>query len=154
MLGYGEGNLSYSSQGATHGAWHTARARQTSSPTAPTPTPALGSDSRCPSPAKQGSACLATSLSRLWLPSHSPKGSPLAMRARVRRQQARPRGAFVSRTQPTLSSVCFHIPCCGPPPVRKVTSLASSCGNPLYPSELPGVAGSRHSMPPPMLFCG
>ena len=150
MLGYGEGNLSYSTQGVKHGAWHAARARQTSSPTAPTPTPALESDSRCPQPSK---ACLDTSLSHLWFPSHSPKGSSLAMSARVSRQRARPRGALVSRTQPTLSSVCFHITCCGPPLVRKVTSLDSPCGNPLYPSELPGVAGSRHSMPPPMLFC-
>ena len=106
-----------------------------------------------PSPKKQGSACLATSLPCLWVPSHSPKGSLLAMCARARWQQARPRGAFVSRTEPTLSRVCVHVACCGPLPVRKLTSLASPMWESTLSPEFPGLAGSRRSMPLVMLFC-
>lgn len=87
MLRYGEELTCHT--GAKHGAWHASALGKhpvpllARPPPVPPPPPLWRVIPDAPSPAKQGSACLATSLSRLWLPAHSPKAR-LAVCARVR----------------------------------------------------------------------
>lgn len=115
----------------------------------PPPPPSLGEWFQMPQPpAKQGSACLATSLSRLWLPAPPHE---LASCVPGWGDVTSPRGLFVSQAQPTLSG-CVHVTVVGLRRLKKSVTGLARVGI-LCILRAPGLASSRHSKPPPMLFC-